>query len=258
MKPLEIAQLQFGYDQNPTLKNLNLSLKEGKLTVILGPNGSGKTTLVKLMSKMMPPDSGHIYLHLSDIMKMSQKEISKSLAIVPQNTAVEFDFTVEEIVAMGRYPHLKRFEQEGPADWEIINEAMRATDVLDFKHRPINALSGGEIQRVIIARALAQKPKILILDEPIAHLDIQHQIELLKLVKQLAQTQHITIAMILHDLNFAMAFADQVVLMHEGNIAAEGLPEDVLVPDLIKSVYGVDICLIKNPVTGMHHILPIT
>lgn len=258
MNPLEIVKLQFGYDQNPTLKGLDLNLKEGKLTVILGPNGSGKTTLVKLMSKMMPPDSGQIYLHLSDIMKMSQKEISKSLAIVPQNTAVEFDFTVEEIVAMGRYPHLKRFQQEGPADLEIINEAMKATDVFSFRKRPINALSGGEIQRVIIARALAQKPKVLILDEPIAHLDIQHQIELLKLVKQLAQTQHITIAMILHDLNFAMAFADHIVLMHEGKIAAEGLPEEVLIPETIKSVYGVDICLIKNPVTGIHHILPIT
>lgn len=258
MNPLEIVKLQFGYDHNPTLKGLDLNLKEGKLTVILGPNGSGKTTLVKLMSKMMPPDSGQIYLHLSDIMKMSQKEISKSLAIVPQNTAVEFDFTVEEIVAMGRYPHLKRFQQEGPADLEIINEAMKATDVFSFRKRPINALSGGEIQRVIIARALAQKPKVLILDEPIAHLDIQHQIELLKLVKQLAQAQHITIAMILHDLNFAMAFADHIVLMHEGKIAAEGLPEEVLIPETIKSVYGVDICLIKNPVTGIHHILPIT
>lgn len=258
MKPLEIVELQFGYDQNPTLKGVNLTLEEAKLTVVLGPNGSGKTTLVKLMSKMMTPDSGHIYLNLSDLTAMTQKEISRSLAVVPQNTAVEFDFTVKEIVAMGRYPHLKRFESEGAADWRIVDEAMAATDVLQFKDRSIHALSGGEIQRVIIARALAQKPKILILDEPISHLDIQHQIELLKLVKHLASQQHITVVMILHDLNFAMAFADHVIVMHDGKIAAEGSPESVLRPELIKNVYGVDTCMIKNPITGTAHILPIT
>lgn len=258
MKPLEIVELQFGYEQNLILKGVNFSLQEAKLTVILGPNGSGKTTLVKLMSKMMAPDAGHIYLNLSDLSKMPQKELSRSMAVVPQNTAVEFDFTVREIVAMGRYPHLKRFEQESPTDWHIVDEAMAATDVLQFKDRPINALSGGEIQRVIIARALAQKPKILVLDEPISHLDIQHQIELLKLVKHLAQQQNITVVMILHDLNFAMAFADHVIVMHDGKIAAEGSPEEVLSPDLIKTVYGVETCLIKNPITGMQHILPIT
>lgn len=256
MHPLTLNNIHFAYDDKTLIDNLSLEIQAGKLTVILGPNGSGKTTLIKLMSKVLTAQSGQVAMYGQDMTQMIQKNISQTLAIVPQNTAVEFEFSVEEIVAMGRYPHLKRFAKEGQNDQRIIENAMKSTDVYRLKDRAITALSGGEVQRVIIARALAQEPKILILDEPISHLDIQHQLDLLQLVKSLSVNHQMTVVMILHDLNYAMSFADQVILMHDGAIAAQGQPTEVLTATQIKHVYGVDTCIVKHPTTGKNHILP--
>lgn len=257
MKPVQISNLSFSYDDKPVLIDVSADFPAGQVTTLLGPNGSGKTTLIKLLSGLLEPDLGQIHLFEKPLVSYKQKEVGKVLASVPQSTAVEFSYTVEEVVMMGRYPHLGRFQFESHLDQQIVNDAMMATNVYALKDQLITALSGGEVQRVIIARALAQQPKVLLLDEPISHLDLQHQIELLNLLKDLARTQRITVIVVLHDLNFAMAYSDQVLLLKKGRLIANGRAGDVITPENIEDVYGVKTCLVKNPVNGMPYILPL-
>jgi iron complex transport system ATP-binding protein len=170
-------------------------------------------------------------------------------------SATEFDFTAHEVVMMGRYPHLRRFQAESEKDFSVVEDAMKATGVWEMREVPINSLSGGERQRVIVARALAQEPEILVLDEPIAHLDLHHQIELMRLTRRLTKERGITVVAILHDLNFAIEFSDYVFMMNKGRVYREGLPASVIQPAAIKEVYEVDVTMIQNPNTGNPHVI---
>lgn len=257
MKPVQISNLSFSYDDKPVLIDVSADFAAGQVTTLLGPNGSGKTTLIKLLSGLLPRKAGEIYLYGKPLEQYKQKEVGQLLASVPQSTAVEFSYTVEEVVMMGRYPHLGRFQFESHEDQLIVDEAMMATNVYHFKDHLITALSGGEVQRVIIARALAQQPKILLLDEPISHLDLQHQIELLTLLKNLAKHKMLTVIVVLHDLNFAMAYSDKVLLLKNGHLMADGTVSEVITPENIETVYGVKTCLIKNPISGLPYIVPV-
>ena len=254
--PIYVEGLHFAYNKTPVLKGVDMRISKGSFTTIVGPNGSGKSTFVKNLTRMVHSDKGVVTVKGRDLASYSHKELSKVMASVPQVTSTEFDFSAQEVVMMGRYPHLRRFQPETEQDHRIVEEAMKATGVWKMRDFPINSLSGGERQRVIIARAIAQEPEILVLDEPIAHLDLHHQIELMRLTRRLTKERGITVVAILHDLNFAIEFSDYVFMMKEGRIYKEGPPSSVIQEDFIKDVYEVDVTLIVNPVTGNPHVIP--
>lgn len=252
-----VEGVSFAFDQEEILKNIDLKIEKGKFYSILGPNGSGKTTLVKNICKTLTVKQGSIYVEERDIKILSSKAMAKEMALVPQNTTVEFDFSVEDIVLMGRTPYIGRFSSESEEDLKIAQEAMEATNTWQLRHKSINSLSGGERQRVIVARAITQSTDIILLDEPISNLDIYHQVEILNAIKQLNLKKGITIITVLHDLNLAAAYSDQIIMMHEGRVHSWGTPEEILVEDKIKEVYGIDVQVIKNPVSGKPHVITI-
>lgn len=253
--PIVVEGLCFGYTRVPVLTGVDMRIQKGAFTTIVGPNGSGKSTFIKNLTRVVRMDKGSVMINGRELASFSQKELSRVMASVPQMSSTEFDFTAHEVVMMGRYPHLRRFQSESEEDFRIVEEAMNATGVWEMKEASINDLSGGEKQRVIIARALAQEPQILILDEPIAHLDLHHQIELMRLTRRLTKERGITVIAILHDLNFAIEFSDYVFMMKKGRIYKEGPPATVIQAHHIKEVYEVDVCLIENPVTGNPHVI---
>ncbi|QXM06852.1 heme ABC transporter ATP-binding protein [Crassaminicella indica] len=255
--PIEIDHLNWSFGENNILKNISVKIAEKKFTCIIGPNGSGKSTLLKNILKLLSPHKKSIYIYSEDVVNLKYKDLARKIAAVPQNTMVDFDFTVMDIVLMGRSPHLKRFEVESEEDFQIVKKAMQLTNTWHLKDRGIHKISGGERQRVIIARALAQQSQILILDEPISNLDIHHQIEVLNIAKELCTNKNITVLAVLHDLNFAIQYSDYLILLNKGEIIAEGLPEQVITKKNIKKVYNIDVYMMKNPITGKPHIIPI-
>lgn len=253
---IKAKKLCFGYNDQLVLNQMDIDIPKGEFTAIVGPNGCGKTTFVKQLIKSLKPRSGELILFDKPISSYSYKALGKLLAYVPQATQIGFDFTVEEVVMMGRYPHLKRFQTEQDRDREVVAQAMEATGVWSLRHKLANELSGGEQQRVIVARALAQEPQILILDEPISHLDLHHQIELMGLIRDLSQKKGLTVVAIIHDLNLAMDYSDKVVMMQSGRVQYFGTPKETISVQSIKNIYNLDVCMIENPVTGNPHIIP--
>ncbi len=249
MNQLNTKHLNFSYDQKKILADVTLDFEMECFTGIIGPNGSGKTTLAKLMSKLLKVDSATVFVNDEDINTIKIAELAKKMAVVPQASQINYDLTVYEVVLMGRTPHVKRFERESTYDLEIVEEVMKETDTWQFKDRLIHQLSGGERQRVIIARALAQEPKILILDEPVTYLDIHHQLQIMNLIKILSKTRKMTIIMILHDLNYALKYCDHVIMLSEGKVFKSGKPNDVVTINHIKTVYHIDVNIIEHPVT---------
>ncbi|MBU5269120.1 ABC transporter ATP-binding protein [Clostridium cochlearium] len=254
--PIILNNLNFSYNEKHILKNINISFERNKFYSILGPNGSGKTTLLKNILKALPTTDKTIYIDAFDINNYKNKDLAKKMSSVPQNTNLEFDFTSFDVVLMGRSPHLKRFERENNKDYEIVREAMEITNTWHLKDKYINQLSGGERQKVIIARALAQESSIILLDEPISNLDIQNQIEIMDTLKFL--NRDVTIISVLHDLNLAAQYSDYILLLKNGEIFFKGTPEKVLSVNNLKYVYDVNTYIIKNPVTGKPHIIPIS
>ena len=254
---IKIKNLHFGYGKSLILKNINLAIKSGSFLTIIGPNGSGKSTLLKNISKSVLPQKGHIELDTINLLSMKPRQIAQKMAVVPQETMIEFSFSVYETVLMGRTPFLGRFENEGPKDFALVRWAMEITNTWHLKDRSVTEISGGERQRVVVARALAQEPKVILLDEPTAHLDIQHQVELLELLQSLNRTTGLTVIAVLHDLNLAAQFSEHVVLMEDGEIFAKGSPEQVLTPVNIRKVYSMEVAITDNPLTGRFNVIPL-
>ena len=252
---ISVEGLNWYYGNNHVLKDISLNFRKGKLISILGPNGSGKTTLLRNLTAGLKPEQKRVFLRGKDILSYSNRELARNLAFVPQNTYVDFEFSTLDIVLMGRQPYLGRFENEGLADIEIAKEAMKQTDTWKFRDRLVTQLSGGEIQRVVIARALAQQADILVMDEPVAHLDIYNQLELFNLIKELQYEKMLTIIVALHDLNLASQYSDEIVLLKDGHIIAKGNPREVVTKKHIQYVYGVDVDIIDNPKTCLPYIL---
>ena len=203
---LKVEELVFYYSAQRILDNINFSAREGELLGIVGPNGSGKTTLLKVINGILKPKVGTVFLSNRNIFEMGEKERAKILASVPQDTYVNFDFTVWDIVMMGRFPYLNRFQWEREKDEKVVEYCMKLTNVLHLSERSIREISGGERQRVIIARALAQEPKVLLLDEPTSNLDISYQIEIMDLLRSLSKEKGIIILCAIHDLNLAARY----------------------------------------------------
>jgi len=255
---VQVDNIAFSYSDNDILKGVTFSVKSGEMVALLGPNGSGKTTLLKNMSKILAPKTGIISLGENSIENFCAKELAQELAVIPQSFDTTFSFTVEEIVMMGRSPHIERGKNETATDLSIVEESMRATNVWQFRNKLFMNISGGEKQRAIIARALAQEPKILLLDEPTSNLDINHQVEILTTIRKLAEDRNLTVVAAFHDLNLAAKYFDKLVILSKGKVKAIGEPKDVLSADLIKGVYGVDVIVERHPISQSVFVLPIT
>ena len=236
---LKVQGIEFAYNSVPVLNNVAFEAKEGEIIGVLGPNGSGKTTLLRCMNRALSPSKGIVLVEEKEIGLLTRKEIANEMAVVPQNCIITFPFTALEIVMMGRNPSMDRFQRETKGDIEIVRNAMEATSVTHLAGRSMNQLSGGERQRVIIARALAQQPKILLLDEPTLHLDVNHQMEIMELVRELARREKLTVIMVSHDLNLAARYCDKLILLSEGSVLSAGSVPDVLTQDNVEKVFRI-------------------
>lgn len=240
MTALKVDALQFRYNTEDVLKAISFGIPRGSFVSILGPNGSGKTTLLKNLSHILKPQAGQVVLKDKNIKDYHHKELAKSIAVVHQNQPTDFDFTVEDVVLMGRYPHLRQFQSESQRDHEAANAAMHSTATSHLKEKNLKHISGGERQRVMIARALAQETDTLLLDEPISHLDIKYQLDILKMCQNLSHQKQMTVVTTLHDINMAARFSDLMILMRGGEIVEIGTPDQVMTPEILKSVYDVE------------------
>lgn len=255
---LEIKNLTCGYDAKFFLKDINLKIENRELVGIIGPNGSGKTTLLKGMTRVLKPKKGGIFLEGKNIAQMGFKELAKRIAVVSQSFETGF-MSVEEFVLLGRIPHFERFQfLETKKDLEITRKCMMLTDTLRFKDRPISEISGGERQLALIARALAQEPKLLLLDEPTTHLDITHQVGILDLISRLNKELELTVIMVLHDLNLASEYCHRLVLINEGKMHKIGVPSQVLNYQTIEEIYKTVVVVEKNPVSSKPYILVVS
>lgn len=253
--PIKIQNLKWKFGDRLILKDINLTIKKGYFYSIIGPNGSGKTTLLRNIAKSLEPKPKTVFVDNVDITRLSRRDMAKRLSVVPQNTNIEFEFTVMDIVLMGRSPYIGRFLAEGRKDLEIAERAMKSTNTWHLKDKPITQISGGERQRVIVARALAQDTDIMLLDEPVSQLDIHHQIELMETIQGLIKDRKITVISVMHDLNLAAQYSDYIILMNEGKVVCQGMPGDVITEENIRRVYKLDSYIMDNPVTGKPFIM---
>lgn len=247
---LEIKNLFCGYAAKTVLQDINLGIENGELLGIIGPNGSGKTTLLRAITRLLKPKTGTIFFGGENIWQMGFKELAKKIAVVPQGLAASL-MSVEEFVLLGRIPHYKKFQLlETNKDREIAQRALGLTDTLKLKDRLISEISGGERQLVLIARALAQEPRLLLLDEPTTHLDISHQVGILDLIRRLNKGFGLTVIMVLHDLNLAGEYCRRLALINEGRIHKLGTPHEVLTYRIIEEVYKTTVVVRENPISA--------
>lgn len=256
---LSAADVSFAYVRpaRRVLHGVSVHAARGATLGLIGPNGSGKSTLLKLLGGTLHPEAGRVTLDGVPIAAMGRRAIARRIAVVPQDTQVAFEYTVLEIVLMGRHAHLRTFELEGPADLAAARDALAATGALDLESRPFSTLSGGERQRVIIASALAQSSDILLLDEPTAALDLRYQIQVAAILQHLNRDRRITIVMSTHDLNFAASVCGDLVMLRDGRIAAEGPAGDVLTPDNVRLVYEVTADVRWHDLAGHAVVVPV-
>ena len=254
---IEAKNIKVGYESRTVIEDLSLQINEGEIVSIIGPNGSGKSTLLKSLSKLLKRKNGEVLIVDKSIDLMKTNDVAKILSMVSQQNTSPNDITVKELVYYGRIPHKKWFESRSKEDEEIVNWSLKQTGVLQYADRKLVNLSGGERQRVWLAMALAQKPKILFLDEPTTYLDMCHQLELMELIKDINKKFHMTIVMVLHDLNQASRYSNRVVIMKEGKIVADGKPEEVIVKDIIHYVYNVKCAISKEPICNRPQIYPL-
>jgi iron complex transport system ATP-binding protein len=239
------------YADKPVIDDMSFALGEAQIVAVIGPNGSGKTTLLKIINATLFPNTGQMLIEGKDTRLWSHQEIARTVAIVPQESPAIFSFFAEEIVLMGRFPHLSSWAFEDKKDYRIVRDAMAKTDSLSFAHRRFNELSAGERQRVLLARALAQEPKILLLDESTVFLDLKHQSQFLSLLRQLNRDDNLTVVFVTHDVNLAGQNADQILLLYNGKKYAIGSPAEVITAANIKEVYDVDVLVDQNPHNGL-------
>jgi iron complex transport system ATP-binding protein len=247
---LEVAGVACAYGGADVLRDVTLRVAPGEFVAVSGPNGSGKSTLLRAMSRVLRPRLGRALLDGRDLYALPARESARAIGVVPQDTPLEFEFTCEEVVLMGRSPHLGRFRGEGERDLSVAREAMERTATWDLRARSILDLSGGERQRVLLARAFAQEPRVLLLDEPTAHLDVAYQVQLLRLVRALRDEKKTSVVATLHDLNLAAAYADRIVLLSKGVVTAAGAPQEVLVEKTLQEVFGAEVIVRLHPETG--------
>ncbi len=247
---LSANAIHAGYDSREVLTGVEVTLSAGEVLALIGPNGSGKSTLLRVLARVLRPFSGTLLLEGRPYEGYSPTEFARRVAYAPQETPTEMGFSVYELVMMGRYPHQKGFFGITRHDREVVEEALAFTGIAHLKERRVSQLSGGERQRVNLARALAQEGKYLLLDEPTAHLDLRHQVQLLSSLSKRVETHGVGLLIVLHDLNLASEYADRIALMNRGQIVAVGSPTEVLEPSLLEAVYHTPTLIRPNPLTG--------
>lgn len=256
VKMLSIKNLTAAYRQQVVLRELSLQARPGEILGLIGPNGAGKSTLIRTISGLLAPMSGRVLWGEQDLVHMTPQQRARIVAVVPQAQPVGGAFSVEQTVLLGRTAHMGFMGRPGPADYAAVAGALEHTCMEHLAHRRNAELSGGEQQRVLLARALAQETPLLLLDEPTNHLDLQHQVGFLSLVQQLAQEKELVVLMAMHDLNQVGVYADRVALLSKGSLLALGTPAQVLTPENIASVYHIAVKSFAHPETGVPLILP--
>jgi cobalamin transport system ATP-binding protein len=256
---LRADRVSFAYRAGAPLvvDDVSMTIAPGAMVGILGPNGSGKTTLLKMLSGTLTPTAGAIVFDRRPLSSWKRRDLARRIALVPQETHAPFDFTVLDIVLMGRFPHIGTFALEGPADLSIAKQALESTGTSAFEERPFATLSGGEKQRVVIASALAQSPELLLLDEPTASLDLGHQLDVQLLLAALNRNRGVTMVLSTHDLNLAAALCRHLILLRDGRVIAQGPTEQVLTPATVRALYGVDADVQRHPVAGHLTVTPL-
>ncbi len=253
-----IDGIECAYGSRIVLENIELCANPGEMVGILGPNGAGKTTLLRTISRVLKPSIGVVLLDGRDIYSMGNKEIAKEMAVVPQISESIPNFTALEVVLMGRNPFLRRLEPESQKDLTVAKEAMELTGTWHLADRLISDMSGGERQKITIARAITQEPKVLLLDEPTLHLDVASQIEIMELVKRLCDEKGLTVLSVFHDFNLAARYCNKMLLIGGGKIVAAGRPQDVLTKENISKIYGVEVSVKRHPITGSLYAMPLS
>lgn len=253
----EARSLEVRYSRRgpPVLRDVDLRVPQGSLYAVLGPNGSGKSTLMRALLGTVRPVRGSVSFEGRRIERWSRRDLARAVGAVPQTESLAFPVTVRELVGMGRYPHIGQLGSEGPADREAVADALRRCDATDLSERDVGTLSGGELQRVRIARALAQRPRALALDEPTASLDVRHEMSILRLLRD-STKRGITVLLITHHLNMAARFADRILLLDEGKTAADGTVREVIRPEILESVYRWPVAVDRDPATGAPRVTP--
>lgn len=252
---VKVKNLSFSYDNKEVLKGISLGFEKGKFYSVIGPNGSGKSTFIKNISKILSPGRKSVFIDNQDVCSFSNKNLAKLMTTIPQNILIDYEFTAFDVVMMGRNPYKRRFEDFNSEDERIVEKYMRATNTWELRNKLITELSGGEVQRVIAARALSQETEIILLDEPTSHLDIQYQIEFLNIFRSLKSDK--VIIAVLHDLNLASIFSDEIILINEGQVKAIGKPWEVISKENIKSVYNLLVEVLENPISKCPYIIPV-
>jgi iron complex transport system ATP-binding protein len=247
---IRLESVSAGYAGSPVLRDVHLTVRPGEVVGLVGPNGSGKTTVIRVASRALRPSAGRVFVGGEDLFAMSGRAAARLVAVVPQDVVPAFSFTALEVVLMGRAPYLSRWGGGGPGDWAAAREAMAAIQVQHLADRPVDQLSGGERRRVFLAQALAQGTPVLLLDEPTTHLDVRHVLDLLGIVRTLATRDRRAVLAIHHDLTLAATTCDRLVVLHNGRVVAEGPPEAVVTPGLLREVYGVEAEVDVDPHTG--------
>jgi iron complex transport system ATP-binding protein len=247
---LKVSHISVSYGERPVLSGVSFELRDGEVIVLLGANGAGKTTLIRALNGTLPLSSGAIVLNEQPLAQMARREIAANIAVVAQENETRFPVTVLEFVLSGRFVHGNAFGWESDADIDLVRRALGDCDLSDYETRLMNHLSGGERQRVVLARAIATHAKILLLDEPTANLDLAHQAMMFQLVRTRCRQSNYSAIVITHDLNLATEFADKIIMLRKGRIAAAGTPEEVLSAENVKNIFGVQVLLDRNPASG--------
>ncbi|MDO8472995.1 MAG: ABC transporter ATP-binding protein [Dehalococcoidia bacterium] len=248
---LRVEAISLGYNGHDVLSEVSLNVGPGEMVGLIGPNGCGKSTLIRGISRVLAPRSGRVLVGDSSVDSLSRNDLARLVAVVPQNPLLPANFTAFEVVSMGRTPYLGRFRSETAEDISAVCRALEETGTADIAERRVGELSGGERQRVTVARALAQEPRILLLDEPTAHLDINYQVQIMDLVRRLCHQKRLAVLTALHDLNLAAQYCDRLVMLREGRVFREGIPREVITEDAIREVYGAEVCVSEHPMNQL-------
>ena len=255
--PLKATGICFSYGQRVVLQNMDLEAGLGEVLGLVGPNGSGKTTFLRIISGILAPQRGQVCIQGRELPYLRPRDRARLVAMVQQNPAVPTGFTALEVVLMGRNPYLGLLQWEGQRDIEVCQRVMELTDTWEFAHRLVSSLSGGELQRVFIARALAQETPVLILDEPTAHLDISYQANILDMIERIRRKANITVLVAMHDLTLAGQYCNRIAALHQGNIFASGEPSEVLTNEVVSRVFGAPVSIVEHPVHKTPVVLPV-
>jgi cobalamin transport system ATP-binding protein len=252
---INIKKISLSYQEKKVIQNLSLDFAKGEFCALLGPNGAGKSTLLKALIGFHPVDEGKISIGNSELKHWQKAELAKQIAIIPQDFQLQFDYTVRELVLMGRFPYLGYWQNYIHKDKKVVEEVLQKLDLIRLKDELYSQLSGGERRRVSIARALVQETNILLMDEAFANLDINHQLEIMRLLSQINKEQKKLIILVSHNINLAAEYCSRIVMMKEGKLIADGTPEDVITRKTIRDLYEIDLTVIKNPITGQPNLI---